>query len=92
MIRDLLVDNSYNVSLSMSSKIEEENGIVNEKVLNERKDKLFKFVSDYLKKDFLTVEKSFPKNGEVEVNLSLDFVVIKKDRFDKLVKILESYE
>lgn len=92
MIRDLLIENSYNVSLNMAGKIPEENGIIDEKILNERKDKIFKFVSDYLKKDFLNVEKSFPKNGEVEVNLSLDFVVIRKDRFNELVKILEAYE
>jgi hypothetical protein len=89
MINDLL-DEGYQVNLTMKGPVPAKDGLLNENTLEENKDKLFKFVTDYLKKEFLEVKKGFPKKGIAEVDLSIDMVVMKGEDFRRLRKLLEN--
>lgn len=91
MINDLL-EEGYQVNLTMKGPVKAVDGQLDKKTLDENTTKLFKFVTDYLKKDFLEVKKSFPKKGIVEVDLSIDMVVMKGEDFRQLRKLLERYE
>lgn len=91
MIREIL-EEGYQVNLTMKGSIDIENGIPDDKQIREHQDKLFKFVSDYLKKDFVEVKKSFPKDGEAEIEMSIDIIVLKGEDYRRIMKYLDRYE
>lgn len=91
MISELL-EEGYQVNLTMKSKVDVEDGLLNDKEMIENGNKLFKFVTDYLRKDFLEIKKGFPIDGKAEVDMSIDIVVMKGEDFRLLQKILERYE
>ena len=89
MINDLL-DESHPLMMTMKGPVPAKDGILDEDTLEENKDKLFKFVTAHLKKEFLEVKKGFPKKGIAELDLSIDMVVMKGEDFRRLRKLLEN--
>lgn len=92
MIRDIL-EEGYQVNLTMKGPVEVDvTGELDPQTLRENTDKLFKFVTDYLKTDFMEIKKGFPKQGVAEVDLSIDMVVLKGEDYRRIIKELDKYE
>ncbi|MGK2864874.1 MAG: hypothetical protein ACSLE0_23280 [Chitinophagaceae bacterium] len=91
MIREIL-EEGRQVNLTMRGPVEVEDGLPDEATIRKQGDKLFKFVTDYLRKDILEMKKGFPKDGEAEVELSIDIVVLKGEDYRRIMKYLDKYE
>lgn len=92
MIRDIL-EEGYQVNLRMQVPVEVEPGeYPDSQKTRIAEDRLFKFLTDYLRKDFLLKTVSFPKNGIAEVDLGIDMVCIKGDDYRRIMDKLDKYE
>lgn len=91
MIRSLL-EEGRQVNLTMRGPVNVENGVLDYKAVRKQEDNLFKFVTDYLKRDLMETKKEFPKDGVAEVELSIDVVVLKGDDYRRIMKIIDRYE
>lgn len=91
MIREIL-EEGRQVNMTMKGPIEVENGMPNEIQIKENSEKLFKFVTDYLRKDFVKIKKGFPKNGEADVELSIDIVVLDGEDYRRIMKYIDKHE
>lgn len=92
MIREIL-DDAYQVNLSMKTNVAVEPGEYPSIVaLEQNENKLFKFVTDYLRKEFIDRKVGFPKEGMAEVDMSVDMVVLKGEDYRQILKHLDKYE
>lgn len=91
MISELL-DEGYQVTLTMKESIPVNDGIVDEYKLDVSKRKVMSFAIDYIKTDFIEVKKGFPIDNIAEVDLSIDMVIMKGEDFRRLRKLAEKYE
>ena len=90
MIREIL-DDAYQVNLTMKGPVEVEKGLYPDKAtIRENEDKLFKFVTDYLRGEFLEKKIGFPKKGIAEIDLTIDMVVLKGEDYRKILKLLDN--
>jgi len=88
-----ILEDGYQVNMTMKGPVEvDSKGELDNQTVRQSTDKLFKFVTDYLRKDFLEIKKEFPKQGVAEVDLSIDMVVLKGDDYRKLKRIADRYE
>jgi len=90
-IREIL-EEAYTVMVSSKESVPLVDGLIDEAILADKTKKLMSFGMHYLRTDFVEVEKKFPKNDEVEVDLHMDFVVIKGDEYRRLMKLMDKYE
>lgn len=90
-IREIIND-GYQVTLTMKEAIPLNNGFLDREVLDDRKRKVMSFAIDYIKSDFIDVKQSFPKDEIAEVDLSIDMVILHGDEYRRLKRILDRYE
>ena len=88
-IREIL-EECYQVNFTSKEHLSIGEGILDESVLSNRKKQILSFATHYLKEDFVEVHKGFPEKGEVEVEFSLDFVVLKGEDYRRLMKLIEN--
>lgn len=86
MISDIL-NEGYQVTLRMKGKVEVENGVPDQRMIRDNEDKLLKFVTDYLRNEFIEKTKAFPKNGLAEIDLMVDMVVMKGEHYRTIKEI-----
>ena len=90
MIREILED-AYQVNLTMKTEVAVEPGEYPSLVaLEKTEDKLFKFVTDYLRKEFIERKVGFPKQGVAEVDVSVDMVCLRGDDYRRIIKHLDN--
>lgn len=90
-VREIL-EEVYQVNLRTKEHLPVENGVIDEALISSRKKATLSFGVNYLREDFVEVHKSFPENGEVEVDFGIDLVVLKGEDYRRLMKLLDKYE
>lgn len=92
MIREIL-EEAYQVNLTMKTDVAVEPGEYPDiTVLEGNENKLFKFVTDYLRREFIERKVAFPKDGMAEVEFGIDMVCLKGEDYRKLMKRLSHLE
>lgn len=83
------LDNAYTVYFEETDALDTNNGILNTEYLLYQKRRLLKQAMVYLTDDLVKHKQGYPKGNISDVKLSADFVILKKDDFEKISNAIE---
>lgn len=87
-----ILEDALTVYAEEEHSINTNNGILNDEYLNYHKRALLKKSVNYLTDEVVKHKQSYPKNDISDVNLTVDFVVLKANQYNKLMNLINNLD
>lgn len=84
---EILTDDVHLVRGYIDRKLATLNGLITPKQEEEVKADFFNFSTNHLLDELVTITKEYPKDGMMDVQVSADFIVMKRKDFDELINL-----
>ena len=83
---ELLQDHVYIVGGKVQENVDAPNGIVFKDEIESMQQELLTFTMEHLISTLIDVEKTYPKEDTMNIKLTTDFVVMRREDFDELYR------
>ena len=85
---EILNDNVYIVGGKLNKNVDAPNGIVNHTEVEALQEEFLNFSLQHLASTLINVKKEYPKKDTVDITVSTDLIIMRREDFDELMILL----